>query len=398
MLEKILLIIECVLLFYLTFNVVYLAIFSLGGIFYKTTNFRKIAVKKYHSFAILIPAYKHDEVILNTVGHSLNQDYPKDKFDVIVIADSLKQLTIGELLVMPIKLIQVAFEKSTKAKSLNTALGLIPDDIYDYCLVLDVDNIMEHQYLAKINARLQDDQMIIQGHRTAKNLDSPFSILDGLSEEINNHIFRKGHVTLGISAALSGSGQAMRFITFKEAMSGIDSAVEDKELEYYLVRNGINVLYENDALIYDEKVQNAKVFSSQRKRWISSQFFDFNTVFFEGISHLILKGNFNFFNKALQRIVLPRILLLGLSFLSIFIYFIPSNNFGIFFIALFLLNSLSYIFAIPSAYFNIKTLNAALRLPFAFCLMVGAMLKSKGNSKTFVHTQHTATIETKKQS
>jgi len=30
--------------------------------------------------------------------------------------------------------------------------------------------------------------------------------------------------------------------------------------------------------------------------------------------------------------------------------------------------------------------------------MVGAMLKSKGNSKTFVHTQHTATIKTKKQS
>lgn len=396
MIEKILLIIECVLLFYLAFNVLYLAIFSLGGIFYKTTNFRKIEVKKYHRFAVVIPAYKHDEVILNTVGHSLNQDYPKDKFDVIVIADSLKQLTIGELLVMPIKLIQVAFEKSTKAKSLNTALGLIPDDMYDYCLVLDVDNIMEHQFLAKINARLQDDQMIIQGHRTAKNLDSPFSILDGLSEEINNHIFRKGHVALGVSSALSGSGQAMRFIPFKEAMSGIDSAVEDKELEYYLVRNGISVLYENDALVYDEKVQDAKVFSSQRKRWISSQFFDFNAVFLEGISNLILKGNFDFFDKALQRVVLPRVLLLGLSFFCIFIYFIPSNNFGSFFITLFLLNSLSYMFAIPSAYFNIKTLNAALRLPFAFGLMVGAMLKSKGNSKTFVHTQHTATIQTKK--
>ncbi len=393
MIAILLLIIEIFILAYLAFNVVYVAVFSFGGILYKSTNFKTIAISKYQRFAILIPTYKHDDVVLNTVGHCLNQNYPQDKFEVIVIADSLEHLTLGELKVMPIRLIEVSFEVSTKAKSINTALSQLTLENYDYCLVLDVDNIMEKNFLSKINARLQEDQMVIQGHRTAKNLDTPFSILDGISEEINNHIFRKGHVALGVTSALSGSGQAMRIHEFKTAMSGIHSAVEDKDLEYYLLRNNFKVLYENDALVFDEKVQNSKVFTSQRKRWISSQFHEMNKVLGEGIRDLLFKGKFDFFDKGLQRIILPRVLLLGFSFFCALLFFIPFIQLGKYFLTLFIINCLSYIVAIPSSYFNVNTLKAALRLPLAFFLMFFAMIKSKGNSKKFVQTEHTATVK-----
>ncbi|MCG9879573.1 MAG: glycosyltransferase family 2 protein [Bacteroidia bacterium] len=392
MIQQCVYIIEIILLFYIGFNVAYVFIFSVAGVFYKPTDFSKVEIKKYNKFAILIPAYKHDEVILNTVGHSLNQNYPRDKFDVIVIADSLKRLTIAELLVMPIKLVEVKFDESTKAKSLNTALSFLPEDYFDYCLVLDVDNVMEEDFLAKMNARLQNDEVIVQGHRTAKNLDTPFAILDGLSEEINNHIFRKGHVVLGVTSALSGSGQAMKFKTYKTLMSEIESPVEDKELEFSMVKHRIKVHFENDALVYDEKVQNAKVFSSQRKRWIASQFFDFHRVLRQGIYHLLFHGNLDFFDKALQRIILPRILLIGLSFFSCAIYFLPYTQLGMWFVGMFGVCSISYILAIPKTYYNFKTLEAALRLPQAFFLMVFAMTKSKEGAKKFIHTDHSSTI------
>ncbi len=396
MIATLLLIIEIIILAYLAFNVLYVAIFSFGGIIYKATNFNSIKIHKQQRFAVLIPAYKHDEVILNTVSHCLNQNYPSDKFQVIVIADSLQNLTLGELSVLPIQLIKVSFDESTKAKSINTALEQLNIDDYDYCVVLDVDNIMEKNFLAKINARLQDNQMVIQGHRTAKNLDTAFSILDGISEEINNHIFRKGHVALGVTSALSGSGQAMQIKAFKEAMSSIHSAVEDKDLEYYLLRNGHKVLYENDALVFDEKVQNSKVFTSQRKRWISSQFYEMNKVLAEGVKDLLYNGKFDFFDKGLQRVIMPRVLLLGFSFFCALFYFIPFIQLGEYFFALFIINCLSYTIAIPSSYFNLNTLKAALRLPLAFFLMFFAMIKSKGNSKKFVHTEHTATVKAPK--
>ena len=395
MIIQVLHIIEIILLLYLGFNVLYVSVFSIAGSFYKRTIFNNIKVKKYNKFVILIPAYKSDEVILNTVGHALNQNYPSDKFDVIVIADSLKQLTIGELLVMPIKLIPVQFDVSTKAKSLNTALGLLPDNAYDYCVVLDVDNIMESNYLNKINSRLQNNELVIQGHRTAKNLDTAFAILDGISEEINNHIFRRGHVSLRLSSALSGSGQAINYRFFKEAMFNIHSPVEDKELEFYLVKKNIKVLFEEDALVFDEKVQNSEVFMKQRKRWVASQFFDFNSVLLEGIANLVLEGNYDFFDKALQRILMPRVLLLGLSFIMAITVFFSVFAFGPFFLILFILCAFSYLIAIPSHFFNSNTFFAALRVPQAFLLMMLAMIRSKGAAKIFQHTEHSSVIKAK---
>ena len=395
MLQFCLLIIEVILLFYITFNVAYVFIYSIAGLFYKRTNFSAITIKKYNKFAILIPTYKNDEVLLNSVIHNLKQSYSSELFDLIVIADTLEKSTIAKLRAQPVQAIEVAFDESTKAKSINTALTLLPENVYDYCMVLDVDNVMEHDFLTKINARLQHDEVIIQAHRTAKNLDTPFAILDGLSEEINNHIFRKGHVAIGVTSALSGSGQAMKYNAYKKLMYEIESSVEDKELEFALGKNKIKVHFENDALVYDEKVQNAAVFSSQRTRWVASQFFDFKVVLRTGIFHLIRYGNFDFFDKALQRVILPRILLIGLAFFSCFLLFIPYTQLGWYFVALFGMCSFAYIIAIPRSYYSLKTIKATFKLLQAFRLMVLAMSRSKTGAKSFIHTEHSSTLKEK---
>ena len=394
MMIQILQIIEISLFVVLALNIVYIVIFSFAGSFYKKTDFTSIQVSKQNKFVILIPAYQSDEVIINTVFHALKQNYPSHLLDIVVIADKLQPATIEQLLTLPIKIVEVDFESSTKAKSINAALSLLPNKVYDYCVVLDVDNVLELNFLNKINARLQNNEIAIQGHRTAKNLDSTFAILDGISEEINNHIFRRGHVSMGLSSALSGSGQAINYEFYKDAMLQIESPVEDKELEFYLIRKKVKVLFEDDALVYDEKVQNSNVFLKQRKRWIASQFFDFNTVFIEGIINLITKGSVDFFDKALQRILLPRVLLLGFTFLSSAILFLPFTVLGSWFFILFILCAISYLIAVPSYFFTSNTLFAAFRLPHAFLIMVLAFFKSKGASKVFLHTQHSSVIDT----
>lgn len=60
--------------------------------------------------------------------------------------------------------------------------------------------------------------------------------LDAISEEINNSIFRLGHVNLGMSAALIGSGMAFEYSLFYKAMmsntsvGGFDRVLEMKLL------------------------------------------------------------------------------------------------------------------------------------------------------------------------
>ena len=250
------------------FGSFYLFVFAIASFFYRDKNNSKET--KLRKFVILIPAYKEDNVIISTANEALIQDYPSELFDVYVIADSFKPKTI-ELLNKNEKIncIEVSFKQSTKARSINKALDIISSD-YDGVIIIDADNIMDFSFITKVNKAMSNGDKAIQGHRVAKNLDTSFSILDALSEEINNTIFRKGHVALKISSALIGSGMAFDFNLYKSIMQNIDTfADEDKELELKIMLSRNTINYLNDAYVYDEKVNNSKVFVKQRSRWIS---------------------------------------------------------------------------------------------------------------------------------
>ncbi|MBX9850572.1 MAG: glycosyltransferase family 2 protein [Cytophagaceae bacterium] len=385
---------------YLGIPALYIFVFAIAGKFGKLRVAPATGI--YRKFAVLIPSYKEDEVILDSAKQALNQTYPKDRYDIVVIADSLQPETVQKLKAMPLKVIEVSFDQSTKAKSLNKALEVLPE-IYDYALVLDVDNIMAKDFLEKINATfVRTGVKALQGHRIAKNLNTNFAILDGISEEINNHIFRKGHRVLGLSSGLIGSGMAFDYAYFKEVMA-TNKAVGgfDKELELKLLRSRIKIEYVEDALVYDEKVENAEVFQNQRKRWMSAQLHYFRKYFLQGVWHLLTKGNVDFFDKAFQQFLLPRVLLLGsiivlttAAIVCQFAFDIPLYPGVNLWMMIFFFNIGGLLMAVPDQYYNKRTLNAALSLPKAIVIMFLTLFKLKGANKKFIHTPHSTKINT----
>ena len=84
--------------------------------------------------AILIPAYKEDGVIVECARSAIAQRYPKKLFDVVVISDSMTDETNHRLSQLPLRLIVVNFDKSTKSKALNKAMAEIGDN-YDIAVV-----------------------------------------------------------------------------------------------------------------------------------------------------------------------------------------------------------------------------------------------------------------------
>jgi len=392
-------IIELVLLIYLGSSAIYIFIFALAGKLFPAKKQHTFNEKKLRKFAVLIPGYKEDNVICDVAQQALNQDYPKDKFDVVIIADSFQPETIEKLKLLPIILVEVKFDVSTKSKALNQAMATIGDN-YDVALVLDADNVMAPNFISKINSSFDNGFEVVQGHRVAKNTNTPLAILDAISEELNNHIFRKGHRALGFSSALIGSGMAFNYGMFKTRMLEIKAVGGfDKELELTLLRDGKKIEYLNDALVYDEKVQKVEVFENQRKRWLSAQFVYFGRFFFPGIKHLLLKGNIDFFDKVSQMISPPRVLLIGITaiiaFFSIVISLIfPHNTIFtvhyIYWLSVFLIVTMAFIVSIPGEFYNKQTLNALLTLPKAFWSMFASLFKLKGANKKFIHTQHGA--------
>src|SRR6267378_855208 len=165
---------ELLLLVYFGYVVSYTLIFSVAGLFYKspayapdfakassdknatagkpastTDSAKAVSVKRasagkpsegYNKFRVLIPSYKEDSVILEVAKKALEQSYPAAHYKVAVIADSLQPSTLAALRQLPIEVVEVHFESSTKVKSLNFALSSLPGDM-DFAVILDADNI-----------------------------------------------------------------------------------------------------------------------------------------------------------------------------------------------------------------------------------------------------------------
>ena len=387
--------IEILLYSYFLLSTLYVFIFAVCALFYKPAKIS--SNQPFRKIAVLIPGYKEDKVIVDVARQSCQQNYPSSYYDIIVIADSFQPDTLENLALLPVKVVEVSFEVSTKTKALNTAMNQLSTE-YDIAVILDADNIMEPDFLNKINEAFGTGAKILQAHRIAKNTNTPIAILDAVSEEMNNTIYRKGHRAAGLSSALIGSGMAFDYTLFKERIAEIQAVGGfDKELELTLLRDGYTIEYLDDAIVADEKVHKTEVFQNQRRRWLSAQFVYAGRFIIPGVKLLVTKGKLDFFNKVVQQLILPRLLLIGVSFLFTLLYFFGSLLTDLTDITVlnyecwlgsFLLLSISFAIAIPRSYLNRRTFKALLSLPRLFITMFLLLFKLKGANKRFIHTEH----------
>ena len=290
----------------------------------KSTYKYPTTMKKYR-FAALFPAYGEDEVIIDSVKSFLQQDYPRELYDIIVIANQMRQETLDRLKSLSVKIIKMENPQSTKIEALKAAIRYIEEGKtkYDNVIILDADNIVKNNYIEKINDAIYAGCSAIQTHRVAKNRDSSIAVLDAVSEEINNSIFRKGHTRLGFSSALSGSGMAFEYGLFKNIIQGCNDIGEDKYMERKLLLQNIYIEYLEDVYTYDEKVRGKKDFYNQRQRWLATQFHNLLSGILQ-IPGALIKGNWDYCDKLFQWMMPPRVLLLG--FITLIAAILPIND------------------------------------------------------------------------
>ncbi|MEG2319016.1 MAG: glycosyltransferase family 2 protein, partial [Mucinivorans sp.] len=289
----------------------YLLFFGVASLFRSRASAPKATMDK--KIAILIPAYKEDAVIMECVNSCLQQQYPRHLYEIVVISDRMTEATNTLLEGMPLTLIKVYFEESTKSKALNLAMAQLTKQ-YDIALVLDADNTIAPDFMGQVNNifHLQNVH-IVQAHRCAKNTNTPLALLDAVSEEINNSIFRKAHANVGLSAALIGSGMCFNYRLFKESMATIDAIGGfDRALELQLLQQGYRVDYMPQADVLDEKVQQQSDFSRQRRRWLSAQL-HYMCRSIKHVPRAIVLRQWDFLDKMVQQMTIPRVMLLGFS-------------------------------------------------------------------------------------
>ena len=383
-------------------SVGYLLLLSLAGRLLARKRMDRLpADPQKRRIAVLVPAYREDGIILSTARNLLQQEYPADRYQVYILADSFQPETVEALRALPsrashlgashLAVFEVVFDKSTKTKSLNEAFKRIAEP-WDIALICDADNMLAPDFLERINAAFGAGARAVQGRRVAKNLDTSFAVLDACSEAVNNHIFRKGTYSLGLSSAVIGSGMAFEYDRVRRILGEI-SAVGgfDKILQLRIVGEGIRIHYLEDALVFDEKVDNPHAFEQQRKRWVSSQFI-YLRRFFGSAFLKLFRGNLSYFNLAVaNNLVLPRAFLFALLPLVTIAGFFIGRDWGFAAAGLIVLYGCALLLGIPRAMYNRELAVAILRLPKAVAIMVGTIFHIRKSNKTFIHTVHTKT-------
>jgi len=220
------------------------------------------------------------------------------------------------------------------------------------------------------------------------------AVLDDLSEQINNHINRKGSNNLRWSSSIAGSGffidQKIGFKLFNliNSVGGFD-----KDLELALLGQKIKTKYYESMIVYDEKVGSSSTFKNQRKRWISSQYNCLKNYFGKGVYELLFKINISYFNSAILRNVqLPRLLNLGIfSCVGILVLAFKSmlEIHFLYWLFLYWLFLCSFFISIPKYHYNRRTLFSILKIPEIFLTMLLLLFKLKGANRNYIHTPHT---------
>ncbi len=313
---------DWILFILISLTVLYLGIFAIASLFSRHSETPK--TKKENRFIVLIPSYKSGRSLLMTVKSVLGQSYSQRQFDVTVIADHEDEMTMFHLAQQPITLLTPNFAKSSRTKSFQLAINNLPQfKIYDAVMILEAGDVVEPEFIEQMNDAYEAaGTKAVQAHKLSLNRDTTTARLSAVFEEINNSIFRRGHITLGLPAALASSGMVFDFNWFKSYIQGAKASWGEKELEAMLTRQHIYVDYFDKISVYNEKARQAEDFTRQHRSIIMTQYKSIlrNIRF---LPMAIMNRHYDMIDKLIQWMLIPRMLLMAvIIFMGIVVPFI----------------------------------------------------------------------------
>lgn len=232
---------------------------------------KKLLINKNHKFMAIIPAHNEETVIKNLVDSLVNQDYPKELYDIYVIADNCSDAT-AEIAKDAGAIVYKRFDEVNKTKgfALNWFLQqkIEENADYDALCVFDADNIVDKNFIKNMNKKLCQGEEIVQGYRDIKNpTDSWISGGYAIFYWMMNRFYHLARYNLGLSPLINGTGFMVKFDLLKPNGWQTKTLTEDIEFSLINIAAGRKLGWSTDAIVYDEQPVGFSQSWSQRSRW-----------------------------------------------------------------------------------------------------------------------------------
>jgi cellulose synthase/poly-beta-1,6-N-acetylglucosamine synthase-like glycosyltransferase len=253
-----------------------LAILTIYKTFYLIigTFFTRIfpKAKKNHKYAIVIAARNEEKVIGNLLDSINKQDYPKKLITTFVVCDNCTDKTY-EVAKKHGAICYKRFDdkRKTKGYALQYLFECIKKDYKIDCFegyfVFDADNLLEKDYVTRMNEAFDAGEKIITSYRNSKNFDENW-----ISANYAIHWLRsirtahRARSILRLATNIQGTG----FLFSNELVKNgwkYTSLTEDRAFTADAVKEGYRISYNDKAVFYDEQPVNLKIALRQRLRW-----------------------------------------------------------------------------------------------------------------------------------
>lgn len=255
------------------FFTIYYFVIAFFGV-WKRNETKILTPKK--TFAVLIAAHNEEQVIGQLVDNLHQLDYPKDMYDIYVVADNCTDKTAqiaqscGAI---------VCERTNDKERGKGFAMEWMFAKLftferqYDAVAVFDADNLVHPRFLLEMNNRLCKGDKLVQGYLDAKNPhDTWVSGTFAIAFWMTNHIWHLAKSNIGLSSVLGGTGMCISTDILKEFGWGATCLTEDMEFTMKVLTKGIRTTWAHDAIVYDEKPLTFAQAWNQRKRWAQGHF------------------------------------------------------------------------------------------------------------------------------
>ncbi len=274
-------------------------------------------VKPKKSFALIVAAHNEEIVIGNVVDSLNNLDYPKELYDVYVIADNCTDKTALNAESRG-AIVFKRFNKDKRGKGyalewmFNNIFNM--DKKYDAVAVFDADNLVHKNFLKEMNKKMCDGYKVVQGYLDSKNPEDTWITGSySISFWTSNRMFQLSRNNLGLSNQLGGTGFCIDTKVLKDIGWGATCLTEDLEFSCKLVLNGYKVGWAHDAIIYDEKPLTLTQSWFQRRRWMQGFADVAHRYFFKLLKKSIKDFSFVALDCALYSVQPIIIILFGFS-------------------------------------------------------------------------------------
>ncbi len=231
-------------------------------------------IDKNHKFITIIPAHNEENVIGNLIESLNHQTYPRELFDIYVIADNCSDNTEKIAKEYGAKVFvrnETEKSKQTKGFALQEVLNKILSNKkmdYDAFCVFDADNIVDENFLFAMNNHLCQGEDVVQGYRDIKNpSDSWISAGYAIFYWTMNRFYHLARYNAGLSPLINGTGFMVKFDTIRQTGWNTNTLTEDIEFSLKRIIQGHKLGWATDAIVYDEQPVKFKPSWSQRSRW-----------------------------------------------------------------------------------------------------------------------------------